>query len=71
MVVHGVWTCNQCDAGRTCRDPETLAERHAEDTGHETSAERTVFSIFGEESDKTGESVDLLAAGASATGEHP
>ena len=47
-VVHGVWRCEECDAGRVCTDPDDLAHQHAEETGHETSAERTVFSTFGE-----------------------
>jgi hypothetical protein len=75
MVVHGVWTCDHegCDAGRTCRDPETLAERHAEDTGHETSAERTVFSVFGGDVNDSTEPLDLPVANTNPveTGERP
>lgn len=50
-VVHGVWRCEECDAGRVCSDAADRAEQHATETGHETSAESTVFASFGEDSD--------------------
>lgn len=54
-VVHGVWRCEDCDKGRVCTDAAELAEQHAEKTGHETSAERTVFTAFDGDIETTGE----------------
>ena len=45
-VVHGVWRCEECDASRVCPDAADCAEQHAAETGHETSAESTVFATF-------------------------
>lgn len=50
-VVHGVWRCEECDAGRVCADAADCAEQHANETGHETSAESTVFASFDGDSD--------------------
>ena len=50
-VVHGVWRCEECDAGRVCSDAADRAEQHAAETEHETSAESTVFATFDGDSD--------------------